>query len=242
MIASGVAGHGSTIDEGEAPARLLEAMARVEKRYRSKPEIDSALYELFHAVGVQKGGVVGALIKSRSGVRTLVKPQLMKNSATRAVLTNTVHLTGMGGASSVNVVPSEVWAQYDCRLLPGTPAGEQLARLRALTDDMEGIRWEVLHTEPGNRSPVDDPFYKRIVHYAAEDRPDAAAGPVLSVGFTDSIYARRVGVHAYGYVPFVVTEEEARTMHGHDERVSVENLAEGTRRMFSLVADFAGVP
>ena len=50
MVAEGRAGHGSTPYPGEAPNRLLEAMNRV-ARYRSRPRIDPAVYQLLHAAG-----------------------------------------------------------------------------------------------------------------------------------------------------------------------------------------------
>jgi acetylornithine deacetylase/succinyl-diaminopimelate desuccinylase-like protein len=237
LVAEGPAGHGSTIEEGEAPERLRAAMDALDK-YRPKPRIHESFYELFHNIGTHKGGLIGALIKSRSGVRTLVKPLLMGTSTTSATLTDTLHLTGMGGASSVNVVPSEVWAQYDSRLLVGTDPTVLLAELQHLIRKVEGVHFEVLQTELGNESPWDDPLYEAIARYAVEDRPWAVAGPVVSPGFTDSIFARPLGVHAYGYVPFEITQDEALTMHGHDERVSIENIHEGTRRMFSIVLDF----
>lgn len=240
MIAEGTAGHGSTIEPDEAPGRLLEAMALVERKYHPKPRIDPALRVLFRQVGRQKGGFVGAVLRSRVLFGLLVKPKLLADPQTSAALTDTVHLTGMGGASSTNVIPSEVWAQYDCRLLPGTEPGALLGELEHITRKLPWIRWEAYQQQPANGSPWDDPFYERIEHYAAEGRPQAAAGPVLSVGFTDSIFARPLGVNAYGYVPFVITRDEGATMHGHDERLSVENVQEGTRRMFSIVLDFAG--
>ncbi|MEZ4321076.1 MAG: M20/M25/M40 family metallo-hydrolase [Myxococcota bacterium] len=240
MIASGNAGHGSTVTEEEAPARLLEAMALLERKYRPKYRIDPAFYELFDHAGRQRGGFTGSVLRSPFLVRLLVKSKLKRIPTTRAAMSNTLHLTGMGGASSVNVVPSEVWAQYDSRLMPGTSPEELLAELQHLTRKLEHIRWEVVDQEPANGSPWDDPFYDAIEHYAAEGRPEAAAGPILSVGFTDSIFARPLGVHAYGYVPFEVSAEEAETMHGHDERVSIDNLREGTRRMLSILLDFAG--
>lgn len=240
LVAEGPAGHGSTIEEGEAPARLLEAMELVERKYRPKPRMHDAFFELFRRVGEHRGGLVGALIKGRAGVKMFVQPRLMKDSTTQAAVVDTLHLTGMGGASSVNVVPSEVWAHYDSRLLVGTDPDEQLERLKAITADLEGVRWEVLDVEPANASDWNDPLFDAIAHYAVEDRPESVAGPVISVGFTDSIYMRPKGVTAYGYVPFILTREEALTMHGHNERVSIENLKEGSRRMFSILVDFAG--
>jgi carboxypeptidase PM20D1 len=239
MVASGEAGHGSTPRAEEAPGRLLEAMEAIERR-KPKPRFDPAVYELLAAAGRHHGGFTGFVMRSRFLVRLLAKGQLMKNPLTRAAITDTVHLTGMGGGSEPNVVPSRVSATYDCRLLPGTEPDTILAELRHLTRKVEGIEFEVLQSVASNGSPWDDPFYDAIATYAVEGRPDAAAGPLLSVGFTDSIYARPLGVHAYGYVPFVVDGDELATMHGRDERVSTENVREGLRRLFSIVVDFAG--
>ncbi|MBW1881031.1 MAG: M20/M25/M40 family metallo-hydrolase, partial [Deltaproteobacteria bacterium] len=239
MVASGEAGHGSTPRSGEAPDRLLEAMEAIARR-KPKPRFDPALYELLAAAGRHHGGFTGFVMRSRFLVRLLAKGQLMKNPLTRAAITDTVHLTGMAGGSEPNSVPSQVSATYDCRLLPGTEPDAVLAELRHLTRKVEGIEFEVLHSVSSNGSPWDDPLYDAIAAYAVEGRPNAAAGPLLSVGFTDSIYARPLGVHAYGYIPFEVNGEELATMHGRDERVSAENVREGLRRLFSIVVDFAG--
>ena len=179
-------------------------------------------------------------MRNRGLTNMLVKPRLAKIPATSAAMRDTVHLTGMGGAAEPNVVPSEVWAQYDCRLLPGTSPAEMLDRLKRATRGMEGVRWEVIAEATANRSPVDDPLYEAIASYAVEGDPDAAAGPILSVGFTDSLHVRPLGVHAYGYVPVAVLPEDVERMHGHDERVPTEQLTEGLRRLFSIVVAFAG--
>jgi acetylornithine deacetylase/succinyl-diaminopimelate desuccinylase-like protein len=88
-----------------------------------------------------------------------------------------------------------------------------------------------------NESPTDDSLYRSLAARAVEGRTDAAAGPVLSPGFTDSIFLRPKGVHAYGFVPFEVTQDEATTMHGHGERVSVENIRNGLRILYRAIAD-----
>ncbi|TNE88578.1 MAG: M20/M25/M40 family metallo-hydrolase [Deltaproteobacteria bacterium] len=241
MIAEGPAGHGSTEDEGEAPGRLLEAMQAVATR-KAKPRIEPDMYTLLANIGAHKGGFTGWVLRHRWTVNLLAKGQLMGNSATRATITDTLHLTGMSGANSHNVVPSEVRARYDSRLLPGTTGDEMLAELEHLTRKVDGISFEVFHDQLSNGSPVDDPLFAALSRYAVEGRPYAVAGPVLSVGFTDSIFARPLGVHAYGYVPFEVSEEDANTMHGHNERVSEENVHEGVRRLYSAVVEVSVNP
>ncbi len=239
MVASGPPGHGSTPREASAPLRLLEAMAAIDER-KARPRFDPAMRELLWEAGRHTGGFTGAVLRSPVLTGLFVRPRLMSSPTTQALITDTVHLTGMRGAVSPNVVPSEAVAVYDCRLLPGTDPQDVLAELRHLTRRVEGIDFRVLAEKPSMRSPTDDPLFRTMGRYAVEGRPDHVAAPLLSVGFTDSLFVRQIGVHAYGYMPFVLTEEELQTMHGHDERVSVENLREGLRILLSIVVDFTG--
>lgn len=242
MHATGRAGHGSVPHPDEAPTRLLQAMGAIE-RYRPRYRLDDDIAALLRNVGAHKGGLTGRVLQTRWLVRTLAWPQLKAEPTMRAALHDTIHLTGTyGEPGSPNVVPSQVSATYDCRLLPGTEPDRQLARMKLLTRRIEGIEFEVISRDPSNGSSTDDPLYEAIAHYAVEDRPWAVAGPFLSVGFTDSLLLRPVGAVAYGYVPFELSAEVAQTMHGHDERVPVDQVGEGLRRLLSITLDFAADP
>jgi acetylornithine deacetylase/succinyl-diaminopimelate desuccinylase-like protein len=85
----------------------------------------------------------------------------------------------------------------------------------------------------------DDPFYGAIVAHALDGREGHVAGPFLSVGYTDSIFARHTGARAYGYVPVVVSSELLATMHGDAERVPVTELKDGVRRLFGILVESA---
>lgn len=236
LSVEGPAGHGSRPDPTQAPARLTRALARLEA-WRDRPTFHPALLELFDAVGAGRSGVERLVLRSPLLVRTLLKPRLMAQSATRAAITDTINVTGFAaGNGSVNVVPSEARATLDCRLLPGTTPAQMEALLRDIIAD-DGIRLEIDEARSSNESPTDDSLYRALAARAVEGRPDAVAGPIVSVGFTDSIYLRPLGVRAYGFVPFEITLEEAETMHGHGERVSVENVRNGLRILYNAVVD-----
>ena len=70
-----------------------------------------------------------------------------------------------------------------------------------------------------------------------EDEVNSVAGPVISVGYTDSNYLRPLGVKAYGFVPVVMTAEEMQGFHGHNERISSQNMEDGLRKLFSAVVE-----
>lgn len=235
MIASGQPGHGSTPAAGRAPEHLSRALAKLATR-KDVVHWSDAILESFRRVGTEHGGVSGAILGSPFLVKLLVRGRLMANPVMHAALTNTVNVTGFFGGQAPNVVPSEVGAVLDCRILPGATVEGLLAELTALVDD-PNIRFEVTSQTNANGSPWDDPFFQALAARAVEGQEHAVAGPVVSVGYTDSQALRPLGVHAYGYVPFVIDPKLLGTTHGDDERVPVSELAPGLRRLMGAVLD-----
>jgi acetylornithine deacetylase/succinyl-diaminopimelate desuccinylase-like protein len=65
--------------------------------------------------------------------------------------------------------------------------------------------------------------------------PGALITTPMLAGFTDSYYYRALGIGAYGISPFRLSDEDARTVHGDDERVTVENLRFGVEFFYRIV-------
>lgn len=239
MIASGPPGHGSTPVPGRAPEHLSNALAKLAER-KDKVVWAPALLESFRRMGKEKGGMTGAILQSPGLFKLLLKGRLMKNPVMHAALTNTVNVTGFFGGEQPNVVPSEVGAILDCRILPGHTAESLVAELTALVDD-PAIRFEITSSTNANESPWEDRFFAALAERAVEGQEHAVAGPVVSVGYTDSQALRPLGVKAYGYVPFVINAELLATTHGDDERVPVSEIVPGLRRLMSAVLDVSMV-
>lgn len=243
--AVGEPGHGST-PVPRAPQRLLEALDRI--RAWPRPwRVHPSIYQLLAEVGHEAGGVTGYVLERPLLVNWLAIDRFLKEPAASALVTDTVNITGFAGAKEPNVVPSEVSALVDMRLLPGTAPAAVLAELRALVAGIEGVSVEVIDQRPAAESPWDDPVFRALAHHAeASARADGiariAVGPVLSPGFTDSILLRERGVRAYGFVPVIVTRAEAATMHGDGERVSKRNVARGLKALLSAVVDVVAAP
>lgn len=241
LVATGEPGHGSTPLPDSAPMRLLQAVDRL-RGYDPKPTFHPELHRLLAAVGERAGGLTGAVLRSPALTRSLAAGQLMGNPLSRAILTDTVHITGFGGAREPNVVPSEAWAQIDVRLLPGTRPEDKLAELKELVGDEPYYRWEVLDQAAAVESPTDDPLFRAIVDNVQRAFPEAAVGPFIMMGSTDSTVVRPLGVHAYGIVPFELTQEELRGFHGHNERLHRDKLGRGLEVMLRIVLDAAAAP
>ena len=234
MLAKGPSGHGSTPRPGEATEKLLLAIDRL-RQHKIKTTIDPVLGTFLANVGAQKQGVT-AFVTAQPFLRDiLVKPKLEANPLTKAAMMNTIHMTGFGGHHRPNVVASEVFVQLDCRLLPGVTPQEFLLEIQDIVGGE--VELEVLHQQEGNQSPIDDPLFYALSRYATLGESSAVSGPVISVGFTDSIYVRPKGTHAYGFVPVLLDAQEMQGFHGVDERISQHNLLMGTKKLFSAILE-----
>lgn len=149
-----------------------------------------------------------------------------------AVLRNGISATMLTGGIRHNVIPATAGAAFNVRTLPGESIDDVVERLRqAVADDGIDIRV----TQRGEEAPPSDPeseMFSAIAESVKSFRPDIAVVPYLSTGVTDSARLRRIGVKAYGILPFPMVQADEERMHGHDERVPVESLAFGARLIY----------
>jgi acetylornithine deacetylase/succinyl-diaminopimelate desuccinylase-like protein len=240
LTARGKPGHGSTPRDDTAVARLLDALQKL-RQDEPDPRYHPSIEELLARVGEAGGGLKGSVLMRPVLVRWLAEGQLTAQPAVRAALIDTVNVTGLSTDSQApNVVPGVASATLDCRLLPGTTPQALVRHLQQVVGAADAVSFELTHSSPAYVSEWEgDPLFEALMRRAVEGQEDAVAGPVLSVGFSDSNYARALGVRAYGLVPFVVTQEEAETMHGVGERVSSSNVKRGLQVLLKVVLEVA---
>ena len=238
MIAEGTPGHGSTPRPDEAPQRLHHALAKLE--LRDPPlSFQPSFLEALARSGAHQGGFAGWIMQHPFWAKRLLAKRIASNPISKAALTDTVHLTRYGGAVSPNVIPGEAWATLDCRLLPGTSPETLIAELVARVDDPK-VRFEVLSRDEAAVSPWEgEEVFEALAKHAVATLDDAVAVPVVSIGFTDSVFFRQRGVRAYGLAPFRVSGEELKTMHGDGERLDAKELLRGVQILYGVVTEVA---
>jgi acetylornithine deacetylase/succinyl-diaminopimelate desuccinylase-like protein len=227
-------GHGSVPHRDNAAQHLVEALARVtsaRQRLVLRPEVAATL------AGLQRAGMLPSQLDFRD--EGVLAAMAEGSDLVRALVSNTISLTSVASGSKQNVIPAQASATLDCRLLPGEPVETFLSGLRDLIAD-EGITVEVV-----NRIDplVADVPTELLEHVEATLRHETQGGvllPMMSPGFTDSRFYRERGVPAIGFVPVLLDDELLGTVHGHNERISIENLRLGTRLLLDTVRRVAG--
>lgn len=127
-------------------------------------------------------------------------------------------------------------ARIDLRLLPDSDAAGWLDQVRETLGAQ--IETTVLLEAPAAApSPWTGPWVDILRSVLGDEGPVV---PQVSAGITDSRYFRQRGVAAYGFSPFILDSEVTRGIHAFDERIPLDELERGARRMTALVAAWAG--
>lgn len=226
----GLPGHGSLPHSENALGRMVRALDRVQTWGRERiilPEMEPFFQRLAQA---------GALptVGSPDDVEPLASDDRMINALTQ----HTISLTTFHSGIKTNVIPAQAEATLDCRLLPGQSAEQFTRRVRDVIDDPK-VSVEPVMVSETPPSRLESQVYDIAEQVVRDYDERALVLPVVSSWFTDSRGFRQVGTPAYGFIPVLLEQEDYASIHGHDERISLDNIRLGTQVLFELVRRLA---
>lgn len=235
LRATGEPGHGSRPKPHSSVNRLVRALHRI-LDYIPPVKVTPSVDAYFKGIAHLQNGTRRAHF---SNIRTAVKDktflaELHQNSQYAAVLRNTISVTMMQGSSKINIIPQTATAELDCRLLPGEKPERFIRELRRVIND-DGIEVEPILTFGNRASPFDSPFVDAIRTVVSRYHQKVHVAPNILSGFTDSHFFRDLGVHCYGFSPFILPDEDLRGIHGNNERISVENMKRGPKILYEIL-------
>ncbi|MBN1504137.1 MAG: M20/M25/M40 family metallo-hydrolase [Candidatus Eisenbacteria bacterium] len=233
----GEGGHGSIPTERNPVVQMGNAISRIGQH--SFPVARTPLVEKL-ITGLEK---LNALPEGLTAQRVFTDEKCLVthpsklakrlNAFVRATATPTFVKSG----TKVNVIPVEAEFSVDCRLLPGASPDEMIETVKKLIG-LPDVEYEILQKKPGTESRTDTELWPVLESCVKELHPDAAFVSYMSPGGTDSGFLREKGIVCYGFDPTFLTWEEVDTIHGVDERVSVENLTTGVLMLYRVLERF----
>jgi acetylornithine deacetylase/succinyl-diaminopimelate desuccinylase-like protein len=240
MRARGKPGHGAMPHRDNAVVILADAvtkLAAAELPLHVVPTVRAFVEGIAAQVGEPLGWAIRGLLDAKkcSAIKRLPIDDEMK-AMLHAMLHNTVSPTMLTAGSKINVIPSVAEARCDARLLPGQSAQDLRCELRPHLDGRVEI--DFLDDSPGRESSADTPLFQTIRRVMARYEPRATILPYMVTGATDARHIAKLGVQVYGFAPIFAPMSEFARVHGHDERISIENLEFGTRVLYDVVSEF----
>jgi len=228
LRATGTAGHGSAPPPDHAVARLAEAVLRLQ-RHRFPTVVDGAATGLLAGVERLTGRSIDPDGPVPPGLEQLAR-------IARLATHDTVSVNLVRAGYKTNVVPGEVTAVADCRILPGREEAFT-AEIAAVLDGLDGVTWD-LRTLPGFRTEGADALLADVTAALRAHEPDAEVLPYLMPASTDAKAFHGLGIRCLGFTParFPADLDYLALFHAVDERIPVDALTFGARTMRTLLA------
>jgi acetylornithine deacetylase/succinyl-diaminopimelate desuccinylase-like protein len=223
-------GHGSMPWAETAPHRLVRALGcllAAERPLRVLPEVAEFFRQMAHVLPGDEGRGYDDITTSLRD--PAFRARFLADRYRAATVRTTFAVNMLRGSEKLNVIPPEAVAEVDCRMLAGDDPKEILAWVRGVIGDEHVEVTTVREPKLPNMSPPDTELYKALADSLRQRAPGAVVAPSILVAFTDNWVFREIGLHGYGWSPFVVDDEETRRIHGNDERISLDNIRAGVR-------------
>ena len=242
VTASGKSGHASIPLGDNAVTHLCAAVEKI-GGYTPAVHFTTIVRRYFEGIAPLQDDEISKWIRSldtadrgEHAARVISDSNPMWN----AMLRDTISPTMLNAGVRANVIPSVATATLNIRLLPGNTITALLGELNKIVNDPQ-VKLEV-QPDAGLAAPdssLESDFYAAIVKASAEEFAGVPVVPFQSTWATDSAQLRLHNVQAYGLVPFPLSEEDIKRMHGDDERIPASAFAKGVDLMVRLVNEFA---
>ena len=242
VIARGTSGHASQPTKDNAVVHLAAAVAKI-GAYSAPVRLTSIVRRYFEGLAAVEDDEISKWMRSMDTAdrgehaqRVICDASPLWNAMLRDTIAPTILTAGMAN----NVIPAEARANLNVRLLPGDSINTVLNDLNKLVNDPL-VKLEV-QPNSGLAAPsssLESEFYGVITKVVSQEFGGAPALPFQSTWLTDSAQLRLHQVQAYGLVPFPLSQDDLKRMHGDDERIPLAAFVKGVDVLAKIVTEFA---
>ena len=223
-------GHSSMPPDETAIGVLSEAILKL----RENPfpaRIDGAVQELFDYAAPEMSLPFKILFANRWLTNGLLLRQLSGSPASNAMIRTTVAPTMIEGGFQENVLPSQVSATVNLRILPGETTETVKKHMEEVIDDNRITISKIgeFTKDPSFVSPTSSFGFQTIQKTILEVFPNVIVAPSLVVAGTDSRHYKNVSKNIYRFLPVKLNKSDLGRIHGINERISVENYQQAIR-------------
>ncbi len=235
LTAESQGGHSSIPPRETAVGTLSTAIHNLE-RNQFPGRINGATEKLLEYVGPEMPFTRRMVFANLWLFGWLVERQLARSPLTNALIRTTTAATMFKGSIKENVLPAEARAVVNFRILPGDSINGVIDHVRRTINDTRITVTPLnLSSEPSSVSDIESSSFKTLQKTIHQVSPDVVVAPWLLVAGTDSIHYAKLSDNIYRFVPIRVGREDARRLHGTDERISIQDYEQCVRFLIQLI-------
>lgn len=226
ITVSAKGGHSSQPPKHTALGKLSKKVIKLEN-HQFKSRILPFVYDLFTLIG-KRTTYPGRLVFCNLWLlKPVLKAVMKKIPPAASFLRTTTAVTMSQGSPAANVLPQKASVTVNFRIMPG----EKIADVKKHIEKyMGGEDVEIEYIkgkEPSILSPTDTRAFETLKRLSISLDPKNIVAPYLVMGGTDAYNYENVCENIYRFAPFTVDTQLLLTTHSTNERIPVEQLAQG---------------
>lgn len=241
LTATAAPGHSSMPPAAGSSAigMLSAALAKLDQN-PMPGGIQGAAAEMFAAVAPELPFAQRLAMSNLWLFRPVVEGMLGKGGATNAMLRTTTAMTILNAGNKENVLPGRAEAVVNFRILPGDSAASVAAHVkRVIADERIEVAPLGVSFEPSKLSTPNADAFKLVERTVREVFPDALVAPGLMLAASDARHFDAIADQSYRFMPIRFKPADLPRVHGTDERIAVDQLADMVRFYHRLLTQAA---
>lgn len=215
-------GHSSMPDKDNAITILSKAINKLNEN-KPKSKITPTVKKFFESIGVEMPFPESFIFSNLWLFEPLVI-NIFENTRTgNATLRTTTAITMFNSGIKDNVIPTQAKAVINFRIITGESSKDLLKYVKeTINDNRIKVNFLSQLNEPSEISPIDSFGYKAIESTIKEVFDNTIVAPSMVLAGTDSKHYSKISKNIYRFQPVTLTNKDISTIHGINERISVE--------------------
>lgn len=233
-------GHSSTPPLQGSIGILADAVRRVE-RARLPARLESPVRAILETTAPEARFGYRLVFANLWLFGPIITRILGSASETAPLVRTTTASTVFQAGTKENVVPGRARAVVNFRLLPGDTIDGVIDHVRrTVADDRVRVTALPIQREASRVSPTDTEHFDLLSRTIRQTFPGAVVTPYLVLGGTDSRLYQDLTDNVYRFMPFRLSRDDLKGIHGTNERVSIEALAKAVSFYMRFIRNAAG--
>ena len=228
LVVNKSGGHASNPKPPTAVGVLSDAIVKVET-HPMKTRWTNMTKETFKALSPYCTGVFKFVLTNRDVFSPLVKFIFTKAAPmTNALVRSTFAPTMLWGSDARNVIPKEVRANINYRMITGETADDVKAHLEKLLGPKVQVNL-LSYSNPSPEADVHCTAYKRLQETITRTFDDIVVAPYMFIAASDARFYNPLTDNVFRFGPFINSLDDQSRIHGINERLHIDQLERATQ-------------
>lgn len=217
-------GHSSMPESENAIAKAAEFVTYIQSAKIFHAQFSDPVEDFITHLGPEMSLGMKTIFALRPLTNSIILASYQKSNTGRALTNNTAIATMISAGIKDNVVPANARVVCNTRILPGTTQADIVRAYELAAAKFGGIVTRYQHTssEATATSSSTSHAFIAIGKSITQTFPEALVSPYLTIGGTDSKNFTGLSKNTYRFLPIELQPDELASIHGTNERISIE--------------------